>query len=933
MLPNGIKVLVYRYIIILSHCFYCTASTVFSSSKEHDLNPLDEFKSYLKHVYKHKMHATYFEEPSLKHYLPFNLFMCCVCNPFEMSQSCRLREDEESISLRLHNYEPGEKSCRLRIGEIGRSRPFSTNTILIEGAPGVGKSALALEICRKWVSGELLQDWSIVIIIQLCNQQVREAKLLSDFLYYPDQALRGKICQDLVTSEGKQVIFIVDDLDQLNEQQLPPQNSVYQQLVDKSLLPSATLMILSNVNVQQCQHTSQHIQVSCFTKETIDLYITSACSGDNNAELLATFKSYISSHPYIYNLMHIPAQCVMITDLYRLHWNNGDREFSPNTLTELYTDLVRTLLLRYLSCHHEYSQRKWVIKEFTDLPDKAKESFMALAQLAAKGIEERKYVFDEPMDFETLGMMQKVEEVYPGRESSESYSFLNLTLQEYLAAYYCSQQDSVERLQMILQSKNPLACFLFSYCHEFDKYPHPQEYLHRAVLLFKVGLTKLHGLDVQAIFETFENNVPTQSLSAMHLLYETQAPDLIRLATFLPDIPVRSTSNLDMLLVPKPHTPLDLFVTGYCIPHSNRSWLLDTTTFAIDKLFHSQLGEEYMKPLSIDERKKVLLSVVHFKALSAGLDISSDQYCSIGHIKRLIVWGNNIQWLHLLHPHTQKVTELFIQSVLPLEEKEYSKFPLFYPLLNKVFVNGILQKGFLPLLQIIPSMNSLEKLYLWFEIRSDNMDDISAIYKQLQTCPVRHEITAYNNSSDFPSYLLTISPNLEALQLFRLTLTPHLTQCEVSSLRILKINSCKIHDDACTALIHFLQSTQCVLEGFLLCTPDSDYRDRCSIPDKLVEAIGSSCTLKWCTIKGRDDSFVQHLVAGLKESKSRSCLLKALTVQCKYHAQRKVNCEHCNELINVVNEHNTIRLLQLSSSFKEFVGNCNIHDCLNIEYV
>ena len=146
----------------------------------------------------------------------------------------------------------------------------------------------------------------------------------------------------------------------------------------------------------------------------------------------------------------------------------------------------------------------------------------------------------------------------------------------------------------------------------------------------------------------------------------------------------------------------------------------------------------------------------------------------------------------------------------------------------------------------------------------------------------------------FPSYLLTISPNLEVLQLFRLTLTPHLTQCEVSSLRILKINSCKIPDDACTSLIHFLQSSQCVLEGFLLYSLDFDYRDSSSIPDKLVEAIGSNCTLKWCAVKGVDDSIVQHLVAGLKESKSRSSL-KELTVLCEYHA--KENYEHCNELI------------------------------------
>ena len=71
--------------------------------------------------------------------------------------------------------------------------------------------------------------------------------------------------------------------------------------------------------------------------------------------------------------------------LYRLHWNHGDTELSPISLTKLYTDLVTTLLLRYLSTHCEYSQRKWVLKEFTDLQENANESFMSLAELAAKG--------------------------------------------------------------------------------------------------------------------------------------------------------------------------------------------------------------------------------------------------------------------------------------------------------------------------------------------------------------------------------------------------------------------------------------------------------------------------------------------------------------------------------------------------------------------
>ena len=100
-----------------------------------------------------------------------------------------------------------------------------------------------------------------------------------------------------------------------------------------------------------------------------------------------------------------------------------------------------------------------------------------------------------------------------------------------------------------------------------------------------------------------------------------------------------------------------------------------------------------------------------------------------------------------------------------------------------------------------------------------------------------------------------------------------------------------------------------------------------SIPDKLVEAIGSNCTLKWCAIKGVDDSIVQHLATGLKKSKGRSCL-EELTVLCEYHIEE--NCEHCNELIRVVNEHKTITVLQLSHHFEYYVRNHDIRENLTI---
>ena len=136
----------------------------------------------------------------------------------------------------------------------------------------------------------------------------------------------------------------------------------------------------------------------------------------------------------------------------------------------------------------------------------------------------------------------------------------------------------------------------------------------------------------------------------MHLLYETQSPDRIQQTFSLlnHDTPASWTKKYGLLDIPLSYLPLDLFVTGYCIPHSNRSWLLSTSS---------------------DE---------NFKALSKGLDMSSNHYCSIGHLMEMKVHSDDFINLPFLYPHTQKVTEL---TIFQLAE-DCAKLPFFFPQLE-----------------------------------------------------------------------------------------------------------------------------------------------------------------------------------------------------------------------------------------------------------
>ena len=241
----------------------------------------------------------------------------------------------------------------LKIFDVGKYESSNKITkladnILVEGAPGVGKTTFAWKMSQEWANGKLLQEWSIVLLVQLRDQDVREAKSLHDLLYHPDPAVRQSICDEIMGDYGKGVLVIIDGYDELSDFQREC-SSIFQQLVTKKLLPLVTLMILSRpiatrtLPKQFSEHIDQHIEILGFTEENIDCYITSACSDDPG--LTKTLNSYLSSHPFTYSLMYNPLQCAIVINLYRIHWKCEDKKFAPRTLTELYTDLVCALFL------------------------------------------------------------------------------------------------------------------------------------------------------------------------------------------------------------------------------------------------------------------------------------------------------------------------------------------------------------------------------------------------------------------------------------------------------------------------------------------------------------------------------------------------------------------------------------------------------------
>ena len=149
----------------------------------------------------------------------------------------------------------------------------------------------------------------------------------------------------------------------------------------------------------------------------------------------------------------MPLNAVIVPEVYKSSQQSPE-EFIPTTMTELYSALTRSILLRYLHSHNEYGQREWNLKGFTDLPKELYDQFCHVTRVALIGMIEDRFVFDNlPNDFNTLDLMQSVPELYVDQGALISYNFFHLTLQEYLAAVNISQQP-VEKQIKFFQTSN-----------------------------------------------------------------------------------------------------------------------------------------------------------------------------------------------------------------------------------------------------------------------------------------------------------------------------------------------------------------------------------------------------------------------------------------------------------------------------------------------
>ena len=324
--------------------------------------------------------------------------------------------------------------------------------ILLEGRPGSGKTTLMIKFSRDWARGEHLQS-KLVLLVQLRRLYGKEDVYLSDLLQvacncFSQEDIRG-LTSYMEQTLGEGVVFILDGFDEY----APGSNedNFISKLIAKKFFTKSIVIVSSRPAATQPfrQTATRWIEVVGFMEKQVRDYIYSYFKdSEAKAEMLVT---HLEQHPNLINLCYLPLHCAMLVFLYE------EDVVLPTTETEFYRDFTLSTLVR-CSCK-KLGKAPLPYSTFNDLPTDEKCIFDKICKLAYDATVESKQVFkhselrdirfdDTNENVNSLGLVV-IDSYFVKFGLDKTYTFLHLTLQEYLSAIYITGLSALEQEAII----------------------------------------------------------------------------------------------------------------------------------------------------------------------------------------------------------------------------------------------------------------------------------------------------------------------------------------------------------------------------------------------------------------------------------------------------------------------------------------------------
>ena len=329
--------------------------------------------------------------------------------------------------------------------------PLENNTksafILIEGAPGIGKSVLLKEIAYKWGDNkQLLKKYKLVLLVFLRDPSLRQVSSIDDLLQLFCKGdknatqIVSACAQYLLDSSGKTLTLLLDGYDEYPRDL--QEASLIADILKRQVLPLCGLVVSSRPHASQHFHKQATIRVDIlgFTETEREHYIKQALQ--DQPQKIKELTQYLYQRPFVDSLCFIPFNMVILLYLYKLGIP------LPNNTTELYQRFILSTINRHLSKLGNSLPDN--ITNLTDLPEPYNRIIQQLSKLSLEALNNNKLIFtlDEittacpdiaaaPRAINGFGLLQAVQHLgFYGKKTT--FNFVHFTVQEYLSALYIS---------------------------------------------------------------------------------------------------------------------------------------------------------------------------------------------------------------------------------------------------------------------------------------------------------------------------------------------------------------------------------------------------------------------------------------------------------------------------------------------------------------
>ena len=580
---------------------YISSTICFVTSDDEYLPQIENLSRKVKH-HRSFLKKLYKERQGMRLKWPPVIMMDFV-NVFSIEWTNEADEEVTAHLVRGHLEKVRKTRTPIKLSNIASMKDGSRpKCIIVQGAPGSGKTMFSWELCRRWGRGELLGQYPLVIMLPLRDLDIQNASSMEDLFPHDDKPIKQEVTAAVKQEAGEGVLFVLDGFDELPAEKRS-KFSFWMKLINGEVLMRATVMVTSRPWAikpllelkYSSTRISQHVEIVGFDNDSIKDYIMKAFEDCTKQK---SFCEYLTRYPQIQSIMYVPLNCATVVWLFKL---SGSTNPAPKTITQLYKELVKTLLRRYMDSHPEGPtvdntthpsgiapcERK--VDFLNDLPFSVYQQLCNINRLAYQGLcnNQQLIFYDLPANFETLGLLQEVPQFYLPGKSSTSYNFLHLTVQEFLAALHIVQQGTREQ-EKVVSGEVVFRVFPVnegeeklgdcdndtnsSFSESDESGQGEMETGRSFVRVFVAGLSGLKQCKL-----LIPEHCGEEDIALLHVLFEAQNENLIT-SLLGNESTIRTVRSQHV-------SPHDAYVLGFCISLSRCQWELELFSMGDEQIY------------------------------------------------------------------------------------------------------------------------------------------------------------------------------------------------------------------------------------------------------------------------------------------------------------------------------------------------------------